>query len=109
MQEEMDVTTFFGLSYASWLTVPRIVMESMPIEWQHKFVALLNEMNDTFDWMPDDLSLSVTGKRENKFVRLPFLLNDYRRGRIEHLRKRSPADIKEAASTSTNKPMVAEA
>jgi hypothetical protein len=48
-------------------------------------------MNDTFDWMPDDLKLSVTGKRENRFVRLPFLLNDYRRGRIEHLRKRRRA------------------
>lgn len=88
--EEIDVHTWFGLSYASWLTVPRIVLESMPLEWQHQFVKLLNEMNETFDWMPDDLSLSVVGKQDGKFVRLPYLLTDYRHGNIEHLRRRPP-------------------
>ncbi len=97
-EEKIDVHTWFGLSYASWLTVPRIVLQSMPLEWQHQFVNLLNEMNNTFDWMPNNLSLSVTGKRENRFVRLPLLLNDYRRGKIEHLRRRSPAKAEERAT-----------
>lgn len=85
--EEMDMDTWFSLSRASWLTVPRIVLQSMPVEWQHNFTKLLNEMNATFDWVPDGLSLYVTGKKGNRFVRLPYCLNDYRRGKIEHLRK----------------------
>ena len=28
------LSRWFGLSYASWLTMPRVMMEAMPEEWQ---------------------------------------------------------------------------
>lgn len=44
-----DIHTWFGLSYAQYLTIPRSVLQSMPLEWQYKFVELLEELDET-DW-----------------------------------------------------------
>src|SRR4051794_4608793 len=49
----IDIHTWFGLTYANYLVVPRSVLQSMPEEWQHRFTALLAEMEDNFshlDW-----------------------------------------------------------
>jgi hypothetical protein len=35
----------FGLTYANYLVLPRAVLQSMPLEWQDKFVKLLREAN----------------------------------------------------------------
>jgi hypothetical protein len=45
-----DIHTWFGLSYAQYLTIPRSVLQSMPLEWQHKFVELLEELDKT-EWL----------------------------------------------------------
>lgn len=37
---------WFGLSYSAYLVIPRSVLQSAPIEWQRKFVELLDEAND---------------------------------------------------------------
>jgi len=34
---------WFGLSYCSYLVVSRVVLESMPVEWQNKMIKLINE------------------------------------------------------------------
>ena len=47
-----DIHTWFGLSYAQYLTIPRSIMEAMPAEWQERMVACLRELDDTFDWRP---------------------------------------------------------
>lgn len=79
---------WFSLSYASWLTVPRLVMQSMPSEWQAKMVALLDEMNETFDWCPEGADYRVMERCEDGKLRRPDLeLCDYRRGSVEHLRR----------------------
>ena len=44
------MSLWFNLSYAQFLTVPRLVLESMPPEWQRKMAALLREMDATFDF-----------------------------------------------------------
>ncbi len=36
----------FGLSYAHYLVVPRSLLQSMPNEWQQRFVDTLKEMDD---------------------------------------------------------------
>ena len=46
------VHTWFELSYAQYLTVPRSILEAMPDEWQERFVACLEELDETFDWRP---------------------------------------------------------
>ena len=47
------VHAWFELSYAQYLTVPRTALQSMPIEWQERFVACLEELDKGLDWRPD--------------------------------------------------------
>jgi len=80
-----DITDWFELSYAQFLTVPRLVMESMPQEWQEKMAVLLQEMDDTFDWRPKAGRYWVRLRDANgRFADAP--LNEYRHGNIEQLR-----------------------
>jgi len=77
-----DISFWFKLSYAHYLTVPRLVLESMPLEWQHKMAALLFEMDKTFDWRPKEGRYWVRLKDSNgRFTAAP--LSDYRRGHAE--------------------------
>ena len=41
----------FGLSYAAYLVVPRRTLQSMPVEWQARFVALMEEARQA---LPDE-------------------------------------------------------
>jgi len=52
--EDGAIHTWFELSYANYLTLPRAVLQSMPHEWQDKFVYLLNEIEAHLgiDWEP---------------------------------------------------------
>lgn len=43
-----DIHTAFGLSYSNYLVLPRTLLQSMPMEWQHHFTALLERYNDAF-------------------------------------------------------------
>lgn len=51
--DEDPIHLWFGLSYASYLVVPRTVLQSMPHDWQSRLIALMDEMNETIDWMPE--------------------------------------------------------
>lgn len=42
------IHTWFSLSYANYLVVPRSVLQSMPSEWQTRFVAMLGELDGAF-------------------------------------------------------------
>ena len=70
-QEKCDSWLYFGLSYASWLVIPRIALQSMPLKWQHKFFALVEELFESIEFPEGyhDLSFVVTAKKNNKFVR----------------------------------------
>ena len=71
---------WFGLSYAQYLTIPRSILQSMPEPWQEKFVALLEEMDDCFDWRPSQGRYWVRLKDDRgKFLEDPLM--DYDRGR----------------------------
>jgi hypothetical protein len=37
---------WFGLTYSSYLVLPRTVLQSMPVEWQERFVDLLEELGE---------------------------------------------------------------
>jgi hypothetical protein len=43
-----DIHAWFGLSYASYLVIPRTLLQSMPGEWQLAFVALLEDLDEAF-------------------------------------------------------------
>lgn len=81
--------SWWELSYARYLTIPRSIIQSMPIEWQDKFAALLGELDDTFDWRPSEGRYWVQLKdRSGHFVADP--LCEYR-----HVPRLTPEHVKE--------------
>ena len=80
---------WWGLSYASWLTLPRVLMQAMPAEWQERAGVLLDEYSAAFPNMPD-LSVGVTVRGpDGKRAPMPEWLNNYRhpnRAEIEKCR-----------------------
>jgi PRTRC genetic system protein C len=73
---------FFELSYAAYLVLPRTLLQSMPLDWQDKFVALLEEANEKYPrYMPEGSEYYVQLKdtETGRFMKDP--LADYQRGR----------------------------
>jgi hypothetical protein len=70
---------WFGLSYASWLTLPRVLMHDMPDEWQAKMAALLNEYDaaHNFDAL-NGMGTRVQMVKSGKLVKTPEWLINYR-------------------------------
>ena len=86
--QECPINTWFELSYAHWLTVPRLIMESMPHKWKKQMAKLLEEMDDTFDWRPEKGRYCVTQRDENgKFIKLDYDICNYRRGDAEKYKR----------------------
>ena len=76
--------SWFGLSYAQYLTVPRSVIQEMPIEWQERFAACLDELDDAFDWYPKDGRYWVRLKDGGgRYARDPLM--EYRRPDLEYI------------------------
>ena len=73
------IDEWFSLSRASWLVLPRVLMEQMPTEWQMRFTALLEEFDEEFDWVPEEVKLYVQCKTHSgKYAALPRSLTEYR-------------------------------
>lgn len=69
---------WFGLSRASFLTLPRVLMHEMTDEWQMRMAELLEEYNATFN--PSCLpNTTVRAVRDGKLVKMPYVLKQYRR------------------------------
>jgi hypothetical protein len=43
---------WFSLSYTNYQVIPRTLMQSMPVEWQERMVACLEELRDAFSHVP---------------------------------------------------------
>lgn len=99
LPSEEPIHAWFELSYAQYLTIPRSALQSMPIEWQHRFVECLMEL-DEIDWRPqhgtryrcqlyfvDDLASADDFGTEEQYVKAYWRraiedpLGDYARGR----------------------------
>lgn len=68
---------WFGLSYAGWLTLPRVLMHEMPDEWQSKMADLLSEWDEAYPNQPD-LQTQVLCKKNGKYIKTPHYLTNYR-------------------------------
>lgn len=44
MTSNQPLHDWFGLTYSSYLVLPRLALQEQPIEWQKRFLALLDEM-----------------------------------------------------------------
>lgn len=55
LDDNEPIHEWFELTYAQYLTIPRSVLQSMPVEWQRRFVQCLEELGETIDWRPQGL------------------------------------------------------
>lgn len=74
---------YFGLTYASWLTMPRALMSQMPDEWQGLMAKLLDEYEDTYtNWealgIEGQIGTRVQVTADGKLVKTPVSLLNYR-------------------------------
>jgi hypothetical protein len=100
---------WFELTYAQFLVLPRVIMEAMPPEWQHKMTALLDELDEQFDYLPANENQYWV--RVGKSIEWPYEDDDgnpiepvlqepdadlcnYRHPNIEHRRKSNQKDEK---------------
>lgn len=61
------ITPYFSLSYASWLAIPRLTLQEMPMSWQARFVALLEEAQRTGAFHIPECKITVIGP-DGKYV-----------------------------------------
>lgn len=71
---ERDVSAFFELTYASYLVLPRVILEAMPEDWQLRFVQCLDELRDEWE-AEDNYTVKLRGDG-GRFKRDP--LSEYR-------------------------------
>jgi len=77
MYSDDPIHVWFELSYAQYLTIPRSVLQSMSYEWQKAFVKCLEELDESFNWRPEEGRYWVRLKDANgKFVHDSLM--DYR-------------------------------
>lgn len=79
------IHTWFNLTYSSYLVLPRSLLQSMPLGWQQRFVRLLQQMEECFEYlhggsepMPSAYDVRVRGEK-GRFGHDPYA--DYARGR----------------------------
>lgn len=83
--ERKDLHLWWGLSYASFLVMPRVAMQLMPDEWKEKMAELLNQYDETIN----TAAFGVKGCRvqaldgNGKLMKTPEQIINYRRPTAE--------------------------
>jgi hypothetical protein len=72
------------LTYAQYVTIPRSILEAMPVEWQRRFVECMRELDATFDWRPREGRYWVTLKGDKGHY-LRDRLMEYRHPNREYI------------------------
>lgn len=73
------IHTWFGLTYSNYLVLPRTMLQSMPTEWQRRFVACLEELDAAAGDILGPDGYWVRAQRDGKFIADP--VPQYNRGR----------------------------
>lgn len=63
---------WFGLTYSSYLVLPRTLLCGMPVEWQQRMADLIEEMKDVYDSQQILDNYTVTLRVNGKFVKDPL-------------------------------------
>lgn len=80
LPESEPIHEWFELGYAQYLTIPRSVLQSMPEQWQKRFVECLEQLDAMIDWRPTEGRYWVQLKNaKGRYVEDKFM--DYERGR----------------------------
>jgi len=89
MKDQLDpeaAWNFFGLTRSSYLVMPRIALQSMPVQWQNDFVKLVEQMPETLPELSElePHSYVVNQKDEKgKFVSSKF--PSYRHNKLKSI------------------------
>lgn len=75
------IHTWFSLTYANYLILPRSVLQSMPDKWQKKFVELLEECSESFGYLDWPRYSCYARGNDGKFIQDP--IPHYNRGRTK--------------------------
>lgn len=86
-EHHKTINGYFGLSYASFLVLPRVLMQEMSEKWQNKFVALLDEWDKEFPNMPVDTFQVRATSNTGKLVKMPSSLSKYKYPEYEEINK----------------------
>lgn len=79
-EDNEPIHLWFNFTYANYLCLPRSVLQSMPVEWQRKFVDLLCDLDDKFDHLDwPSYRVSAVDKSTGRFISDP--IPHYNRGR----------------------------
>jgi 2'-5' RNA ligase len=93
---------WFGLSYASWLTIPRVLMHEMPDEWQEKMAALLNEYDEHWNFESVcDYTPHVTLRKGRRFAKTPDWLVSYRHPHYNEIKKLRSKGVSDGTPSKT--------
>ena len=71
------LSLWFGLSYASFLVLPRVLMDCMPKEWKQKMALLLFEYDESYPNQPD-FGTRVQITQHGKLIKTPDWIINYR-------------------------------
>jgi hypothetical protein len=74
-----DVHWWFGLSYSSYLCCNRSLLQSMPDEWQARFVQCMTELRDHFPNIEEPQYTVYARSADGRFIKDP--IPNYNRGR----------------------------
>lgn len=77
---------WFGLSYASFLVIPRVMLHEMSDEWQGKLADLLEEGDQVWTNAPDFNYTIRTCDLGGKLTKMPDVLKQYRRPDLKTIR-----------------------
>lgn len=103
VDDDEPVHLWFGLSYANYLTLPRSLLQSMPDEWQKRFVTCLYELDAHFEGVPQASRYRVTAIDEDgRFTKDPVPHYDRGRTRIVAARRADAAEVESEPATATS-------
>jgi len=68
---------WFGLSRASFLTIPRVLLHDMPDDWQNKLAELLEGIEEAYPNHPA-IGLTIRATKDGKLFPIPDWMLNYR-------------------------------
>lgn len=74
---EYDLDEWFELSYASFLTLPRVLMNAMSGRWRKTMAMLLQEYDEAYPNRPH-IGTRVQATKHGKLIKMPAWLKNYR-------------------------------
>lgn len=77
--DDCPIHTWFNLTYSNYFTIPRLALQEMPVQWQRRFVALMEEAEALGMKTPGDYTV-LRRAPGGRFRADPWA--DYRRGTV---------------------------